>query len=115
MEAEAGHEQSNMTRAKRLSVTPSLTAGYAPEIEHQLRTSYVGMAHFANSGPFGRVCGECIHYGCWIQHRSASGDIIKTTHVRGACAKFRELTGKLGPAVPASASACRYFEAKQGS
>jgi hypothetical protein len=99
-----------MTKTKKLPVTSYLTPAYGSEIEHQLRTSFAGMAHFANSGPFGAVCGECVHYGCWKQIRDAAGNIIKTTHVRGACAKFRELTGKLGPAVPASASACRYFK-----
>jgi hypothetical protein len=33
--------------------------------------------------------------------------------VNGACEKFRELTGKLGPAIPSNAAACKYFSRKK--
>jgi hypothetical protein len=67
------------------------------------------MAHFAATGPFGRVCSECTHYGCYEQIHNVAGDLVKTEHHPRACAKFLSLTGKLGPAIPAETEACRHF------
>jgi hypothetical protein len=68
--------------------TPYLTKGHSDMLEHQIRTTRSGMAHFANTGPFGTVCGECQYWGYHKTRRTASGDAVKTKHVR-ACAKFR--------------------------
>jgi hypothetical protein len=75
--------------------------------------SYPGMAHFADTGPFGATCHECVFYGYWQQRRNQSGDLIKTSFCKNACRKFFELTHSHGPAVPANASACRYFERRK--
>jgi hypothetical protein len=64
-----------------------LTPGASEVLEHQLRTTHPGMAHFANTGPFGATCGNCGMLGYHRQHRNTSGDLIKTTFTHG-CAKF---------------------------
>ena len=83
-------------------------------LAYQIRTTRPGMAHWANSGPFGATCGECAHFGCRKQVRDAAGNIVSTTRVKGGCAKFLALTGKHGPAVPPSTPACKYFERPDG-
>jgi hypothetical protein len=50
-----------------------------------------GMAHFANSGPFGETCGNC-------RHLSA-----------GRCAMFKKLTGRRGETISKKYAACKYF------
>jgi hypothetical protein len=95
-----------------MKLTLHLTSGYAPELAAQIRTTHPGQAHWANSGPFGATCGECVHLGYWKQARNAAGEIVNTTRAKG-CAKFHALTGKHGPAVPASAAACKYFERRE--
>jgi hypothetical protein len=54
-----------------------------------------------------------MHYGCWKQVRDASGQTVKTIFQTSRCAMSRQLTGKLGAAVPASAEACRHFAPKE--
>ena len=90
-----------------------MTSGYDAILTHQIRTTRPGMAHWANSGPFGATCGQCAHFGYWKQVRNAAGNIAKTTRINGGCAKFLALTGKHGPAVPANAAACKYFQRKE--
>jgi hypothetical protein len=102
-----------MARLTPLNPTPNLTRGYSETLEHQIRTSYPGMAHFANTGPFGAICAQCAHLGYHQQRRDAAGNLVNATFRRGGCKKFFELTGKHGPAVPPSASACKYFQPKE--
>jgi hypothetical protein len=97
----------------RLKVTPHLTEGHRADIAKAIGKSHAGMAHFADTGPFGATCAMCVHYGCWKQIRNASGEVVQTSRVQEACAKYKELTGKIGPAVPANASACKYFSRKK--
>jgi hypothetical protein len=97
--------------ARRLTLTPYLTSAHSDVLEHQIQSSYPGMAHFANSGPFGATCGECAFLGYHVQHRNLAGDLVKAVH-HGGCEKFHQLTGKHGPVVPKKAAACKYFEAK---
>ena len=94
--------------------TPHLTQDYPDVLAHRIRTTHPGQAHFANTGPFGATCGDCVFLGYHRQIRNNSGDTIKTVH-RSGCGKFHELTNKHGPVVPAHAAACRYFERKGGS
>jgi hypothetical protein len=91
--------------------TPNLTKGHSDVLEHQISTTRPGMAHFANSGPFGTTCGECAYLGYFKTRRTMGGDTVKTKHVR-ACAKYHALTGKHGAVVPANTPSCRYFERK---
>jgi hypothetical protein len=78
-------------------------------LEYQLRTTHAGMAHFANTGPLGATCGECVFRGYHNQIRNNAGRLRQGVHRRG-CEKFYQLTGKHGDIVPASAAACKYFE-----
>jgi hypothetical protein len=95
----------------RLDLTPSLTSIHSDLLEHQLRTTHKGMAHFANTGPFGATCSECEHWGYYKEIRDRDGVLLKATRRHG-CEKFYELTGQHGDIVPANAAACRYFERK---
>ena len=99
--------------AKRLKLTPCLTKGYSDQVEHQLATTYEGMAFFANSGPVGETCGNCLFYGYFKSVYNQAGVVASSVRTRG-CAKYQQLTGKNGPPIPASAAACRYF-ARKGS
>jgi hypothetical protein len=101
-----------MNRQRSLNLTPYLTRGYSDVLEHQIRTTHPGQAHFANTGPFGATCGECSLLGYYQQIRNNAGDTVKAIH-RGGCKKFYELTGNHGPVVPADAAACRHFEHKE--
>lgn len=73
-----------------------------------------GMAHWAGSGPEGKVCGVCKK---WItvdmvseQNRAGNDQLIGQMN---KCLKFRELTGKFGPVqIPINTKACRHFEDK---
>jgi hypothetical protein len=96
----------------RLDLTPSLTSMHSEVLDHQIRTTYAGQAHFANTGPFGATCGECAFWGYYKRVRNKAGDNVKAVHRRG-CEKFYQLTGRHGEIVPANAAACRYFERKE--
>jgi hypothetical protein len=91
-----------------LKQTPHLTQGYRADIAKTMQQTHAGQAHFAN-GPFGATCKDCIFYGAWKRKYNAAGEIVDTSRVKGACEKFRQLTGKLGPAFPSNARACQYF------
>lgn len=91
-------------------VTPRSTDGYDdPELVRQLRQTVEGMAHFAATGPFGCCCGDCSFYGYRRVHRSASGEVTKTSQRRKCCGKFFKLTGSHGPPIPPNTEACRHF------
>jgi hypothetical protein len=96
----------------RLSLAPHLTRGFPETLEHQIRTTHEGQAHWANTGPFGATCGECAFLGYFREWLDKFGNTTKATHT-GGCAKFFELTKKHGPVVPANAAACRYFQRKE--
>jgi hypothetical protein len=53
-----------------------------------------GMAHFAGSGPAGKCCRDCAHFGVNKANR---------------CQQFKTLTGKYGPPIPGDALSCRHF------
>jgi len=86
---------------------PHLTPGHSEVLARQIRATYPGQAHFANSGPFGATCGDYGFLGYHRQTRNKNGDIH-----RAGCKKFYQLTGNHGPRVPAAA--CRYFQRKEG-
>lgn len=96
----------------RIRRTPHLTQGFSAVLEHQIQTTHAGQAYFANTGPFSATCGDCAFLGYHWQVRNKSGDTIKTGR-RYGCEKYRQLTGKHGPVVPAYAAACRYFKRKE--
>lgn len=70
--------------------------------------TYLGMAHFAGTGPSHKTCRECKSWGLEGRHRYRTPPYPVLLDAR--CSKFTELTKKAGPAVPCDAMACRYFE-----
>jgi hypothetical protein len=81
-----------------------------PDTTRQARASFPGMAHFAGTGPDNMTCRQCSN---WEHHAYDYHSKIGKYHglIKPApCRKFRAITGKVGDAVPDSASACRYFE-----
>jgi hypothetical protein len=87
-----------MTRI-RLVASTKLTAAEPASIEQVRRRTFCGQAGWAE-GP--QLCGKCVFWNDVGRRQS------KSTHER-ACHKFRQLTGRIGPRVPASALACRFF------
>jgi hypothetical protein len=87
-----------------------LTDGYAQELAAAIRATKPGQAHWADSGPFGATCGDCVHYGYRRRKYNHAGDIVKTTLRPNACGKFQSLTGKHGPDFSEATPACKYFE-----
>ena len=53
-----------------------------------------GMAHFAGTGPQGKLCKDCQFY---------SGN---------QCGQFRRMTGRAGKKFASTTSSCKYFEQK---
>jgi hypothetical protein len=95
-----------------LKQTQHLTPGYAPAFAKILHQTHAGQAHFSD-GPLSAICNDCVFYGSWKRINNASGEIVDTRRVKGACEKYRQLTGKLGPAFPSNAAACKYFVRKE--
>jgi hypothetical protein len=82
-----------------------------------MRSTYAGMAHFAGSGPDGFTCRSCIF---WKTRGTSSFDYYAKGGKQGGkikperCAKYRIITGgDIGPAIPDTARACKYFELSQ--
>jgi len=77
-----------------------------------------GMAYFAGSGPAGKYCGDCKFWTYYRQvrkprfNRRTGAEEWPSYKWRG-CAKFRDLTGQVGPQIDDRLHACKYFE--QGS
>jgi len=95
--------------SRKLALIERLTQGYPDILAHQLRTTYAGQAHFANTGPFGATCGDCAFLGYYRPRHNNAGDIVGATRY-GGCGKFHQLTGKHGAVVPKQAAACRHFQ-----
>lgn len=90
-----------------------LTDGHPPIVAQQIRTTVCGQAHFANTGPFGATCGDCLFLGYVKRNRNAQGEIVHTEK-RAGCGKFNELTAKHGPVLPPGTPSCKYFAPKLG-
>jgi hypothetical protein len=78
-------------QAERLRLHP----GIRHLQEHE--DSYNGQAHFARTGPEGKLCRECDHL------------------FSGRCRVFAKLQGSWGPVLPSDAQACRYFSPLRGT
>jgi hypothetical protein len=91
---------------------PFLTQGHSDLVTQQIRATVPGMAHFANTGPFGATCGDCVFLGYFQQIRDAAGNMVTAKHRKG-CGKYFRLTATHGATIPANTSACRYFERKE--
>jgi hypothetical protein len=60
--------------------TPYLAQGHPDLLAHQIRSTRPGQAHFANMGPAGVTCGDCIYVGYFRQHRNERGDAVKSIY-----------------------------------
>jgi hypothetical protein len=72
------------------------------QLESLARATVPGQASWA-VGP--QTCRECVSWSN-CGRSSKPGVALKPR----ACEKFRQLTGKIGPAIPHNARACRFFE-----
>jgi hypothetical protein len=87
--------------------------------EQAIRNTYIGMAHLAGSGPEGRTCRECIHYGSmgkWGDRQGpgyySESDPLKANQLKqGRC--FYAIPHKSPRRFPHDARACRFFEASE--
>lgn len=84
-----------------------------PAMESKRAQTFPGMAHFARSGPERRLCRECLFWtGCggevgYYAKKGLYGGSIKPR----SCSKYKELMqGDIGPGVPHTAQACKYFQ-----
>jgi hypothetical protein len=82
---------------------PILTPVESPAVERIRRRTYRGQAGWAQ-GP--EQCHHCVFWDDLGRKKS--------TQAR-ACRKFNQLMGAIGPRVPASALACRFFSKEQRS
>lgn len=85
----------------------------SPHLTHskQEMQTHRGMAFFAGTGPLGKKCGDCKFRG-YQRERSTTANGNSVFYRSGGCAKFKHLSGKHGPEINGSWSACKYFEAR---
>jgi len=87
-----------------------------PVLESRRTRTVPGMAHFAGTGPVGKTCRECLH---WTGRGNESGYYAAGGKFGGvlrnrSCEKYRSMMhDTVGPTVPYSAAACKYFEANK--
>jgi hypothetical protein len=86
-----------------------MTQAHPPELVRQIRNTAAGMAHWAGTGPAGKICGNCQHWNFWRHIRNRSGDIVRTEQHKG-CGKYERLTGVKGPQINPQLLACRHFQ-----
>lgn len=75
-----------------------------PDQAKRLVDSVPGMAYFAGTGPAGKICRGCAFW----QDLSEDGK-----WARERCAKYRDLTHRVGEKIPGGTKACKYFESKR--
>lgn len=84
----------------------NLTAGYAPDLEASISASAPGMAHFANTGPSGTACHQCLFWGKSNKFRRINGALAPRR-----CLKFKSLSGgfRVKRGIPAEVPSCRHY------
>ena len=63
----------------RLGLTPSLTAGYSETLEHQIRTTHAGQAHWANTAMRRRNSRPRVTWRCTATNTWTISTIGKTS------------------------------------
>lgn len=84
-----------------------------PKLDALRRRTWPGQAHFAGTGPEHTMCHTCEHWtGCGTEtgYYSKNGNNHGMIKPR-PCEKYRSLMSEIGPAVPYSAAACKYYVA----
>ena len=79
------------------------------EIAAKARSTHLGMAHFAHSGPSGKTCRECRFWmktSTWYAEMGKHGGAARPA----PCAKYHQLMQLKGENIPHDAAACKYFE-----
>ncbi len=77
------------------------------EFNEMVKNTPSGMAYWAGTGPPGRTCRECRHFG------QKKGDIGYNTHgllKNAKCAQYLSLSLRDGRAIPHDSKACKFFE-----
>jgi hypothetical protein len=92
---------------------PNMTAW---PMSSEAKETAPGMAYFADTGPFGKTCGDCVNRG-YQRLRSPKFDArlnewIEKSYNYNGCAKFKQLTGNHGSVIDSLLHSCKYFEAK---
>lgn len=83
-----------------------------PALETKRAQTFPGMAHFARSGPEGKTCRHCLSWtGCggetgYYAKKGIYGGQLKPR----SCVRYRTMMqDEIGPGVPHTAPACKYF------
>jgi hypothetical protein len=79
--------------------------------------SVPGMAHFAGTGPKGKLCGQCSFWGYSKLSKSEkinnkTGEVYHPSASHEGCKKFFILTNRHGPKIGPYLLSCKYFEGK---
>ena len=86
-------------------LTPGLMPPDDAQFRQRLEASVPGMAHWGETGPAGRTCRECSHWGRSRQFRREEGTLCPRR-----CQQFsRLMQGADGPGVPHAQPSCRHF------
>lgn len=77
-----------------------------------------GMAFFANTGPYGKTCGDCKFRGLTRESQKATYNealqqFVHRSYRTSQCSMFKKLAGDYGTAVKADYPSCKYFESKE--
>ena len=67
-----------------------------------------GMAHWAGTGPSGKVCRQCLHYSS--PGRYSQGGKFPGYLKPGRCVEYGAMMRKKGPAFPVRTPSCKHFE-----
>ena len=78
-------------------------------IRDQVVNTHEGMAHFAGTGPSGKVCAHCRHWR-FGQERTFPTVISAARPKQAPCAEFARATRVRSKPVPFDALACKRFE-----
>lgn len=72
--------------------------------------THEGMAHFAGTGPEGKLCAHCLHWRNG-QERQLPTAVTPPRPAQAMCSVFFRMTRIKSKPVPFDALACRHFEA----
>lgn len=75
-----------------------------PKLDKLIRQTPPGMAHWAGTGPSGKTCETCKHFGTLYAENSPRAQTNR-------CKLYQKLMcGKIGGRISENTPACKYFE-----
>jgi hypothetical protein len=83
-----------------------------PELDHLVKATPPGMAHWAGTGPANTTCEQCQSFGYEAPIRNGLGDTISTKSQPKSCRRFFQLMRQHGKPLLPSTPSCRHFEPK---